>query len=117
MLIIFLFFNSSIGSGKSSLFSALLGEMKILEGNFAVSDSVAYVNQLAWILNDTVKNNILFGSEFNKRKYEKVIDKAKLKDDMKILDAGDATEIGEKGINLSGGQKQRVSIARAVYSE
>ncbi|EDV26556.1 uncharacterized protein TRIADDRAFT_50060 [Trichoplax adhaerens] len=106
-----------VGSGKSSLLSAILGEMEKKDGNVFVNGSIAYVPQLAWILNDTVKNNILYGTSFNKNEYRKVIEICALKPDLEILPGADETEIGEKGINLSGGQKQRISIARAVYAK
>lgn len=67
-------------------------------------------------MNETLRENILFGKPYVKKEYEKVIDACGLRMDLKMFDAGDLTEIGERGINLSGGQKQRVSIARAVYS-
>ncbi|XP_041373545.1 multidrug resistance-associated protein 1-like isoform X2 [Gigantopelta aegis] len=105
-----------VGSGKSSLLSAFLGEMTKLEGKVFLKKSVAYVPQEAWIQNATIKDNILFGSDCHLSKYEKVIDACALTPDLDILPARDLTEIGEKGINLSGGQKQRVSLARAVYS-
>lgn len=106
----------AVGSGKSSLFSALLGEMHKTQGKLVVSDSVAYIPQIAWIQNATVKDNIVFAEPFDKRKYENIIDRAQLRQDLKILTGGDECEIGEKGINLSGGQKQRINIARAVYA-
>ncbi len=81
-----------------------------------MNGSVAYVPQQAWIQNATLKNNILFEKKLDEKFYAKVLDACALKTDLTILPAGDATEIGEKGINLSGGQKQRVSLARAVYS-
>ncbi|KAI8775250.1 multidrug resistance protein 1 [Biomphalaria glabrata] len=105
-----------VGSGKSSLMSALLGEMERLTGIASIKSKVAYVPQQAWIQNATLKDNILFGKPFNKKRYKKVIEACALLRDLEILSAGDMTEIGEKGINLSGGQKQRVSLARAVYS-
>lgn len=121
------------GSGKSSFILALLGEMECLDGqvflpgvfpryeldvdpNTGLTESVAYCAQSPWLLNDTIRNNILFGSPFVQHKYDAVIDACGLRRDLQILGAGDATEIGEKGITLSGGQKQRVSIARALYS-
>ena len=107
----------AVGSGKSSLFSALLGEMKKTQGKLVVSDTVAYIPQVAWIQNATVKDNIVFAEPFDKRKYENIIDRAQLRQDLKILTGGDECEIGEKGINLSGGQKQRINIARAVYAD
>ena len=109
-----------VGSGKSSLISAILGEMQLKHGRVSISSKVkkiAYVPQQAWIMNETVKNNILFGMEYNKAKYEKVLRVCELGPDLEILAAGDETEIGEKGINLSGGQKQRLSVARACYSD
>ncbi|PKU36809.1 canalicular multispecific organic anion transporter 2 [Limosa lapponica baueri] len=105
-----------VGCGKSSLVSALLGEMEKLEGEVAVKGSVAYVPQQAWIQNATLKDNILFGQAPNEQKYQNVLEACALKTDLEVLPGGDQTEIGEKGINLSGGQRQRVSLARAVFS-
>ncbi len=107
----------SVGSGKSSLLSALLGETEKLSGRVTVRGSVSYVPQQAWIQNATVKDNVLFGAAFDETKYRRVIKNAALEDDLDMLPAGDMTEIGEKGINLSGGQKQRISLARALYAE
>ncbi|XP_071756494.1 ATP-binding cassette sub-family C member 5 isoform X2 [Centroberyx gerrardi] len=107
----------SVGSGKSSLLSALLGQMTLLEGNVAVSGGFAYVSQQAWILNDSLKENILFGNEYDQDKYNAVLEACCLIPDLVELPYGDMTEIGERGANLSGGQRQRVSLARALYSE
>ncbi|KAL1278362.1 hypothetical protein QQF64_025035, partial [Cirrhinus molitorella] len=104
-----------VGSGKSSLLSALLGEMQKQEGSVSIKGSVAYVPQQAWIQNATLKDNILFGREAKDSWYQKVVEACALLPDLEILPGGDLTEIGEKGVNLSGGQKQRVSVARAVY--
>jgi len=99
------------------LLSAILGEMhKLNDGKLNQYGSIAYVPQQAWIQNATVKNNILFNLDYNESKYLQVIEACSLKHDLKIMPAGDLTEIGEKGINLSGGQKQRVSLARSIYS-
>ncbi|OCT61486.1 hypothetical protein XELAEV_18047511mg [Xenopus laevis] len=105
----------SLGCGKSSLLSALLGEMEKQNGYVAMKGSVAYVSQQAWIQNASLKDNILFGRECNESMYKKVIEACALLPDLEILPTGDRTEIGEKGVNLSGGQKQRVSLARAVF--
>ncbi|XP_067207174.1 multidrug resistance-associated protein 1 isoform X3 [Linepithema humile] len=107
----------TVGSGKSSLLSALLGEMDKLSGKVNTKGSIAYVSQQAWIQNATLQENVLFGKALNKSVYNRVIDACALSPDLKILPAGDQTEIGEKGINLSGGQKQRVALARAVYND
>uniref|UniRef100_A0AAQ5ZCK6 ABC-type glutathione-S-conjugate transporter n=1 Tax=Amphiprion ocellaris TaxID=80972 RepID=A0AAQ5ZCK6_AMPOC len=104
-----------VGSGKSSLLSAMLGETEKRSGQVSVKGSVAYVPQQAWIQNATVQDNIIFGREKLKTWYHRVLEACALLPDLDILPAGDATEIGEKGLNLSGGQKQRVSLARAVY--
>ncbi|PIO32539.1 hypothetical protein AB205_0105230, partial [Aquarana catesbeiana] len=105
-----------VGSGKSSLLSAILGEMNKLEGTIQRKGSVAYVSQQAWIQNALFQENILFGQAFNKPYYERVLEACALLPDLELLPHGDQTEIGERGVNLSGGQKQRVSLARAVYS-
>uniref|UniRef100_A0A673I1R2 Multidrug resistance-associated protein 1 n=1 Tax=Sinocyclocheilus rhinocerous TaxID=307959 RepID=A0A673I1R2_9TELE len=104
-----------VGSGKSSLLSALLGEMQKQEGSVSIKGSVAYVPQQAWIQNATLKDNILFGRDAKDSWYQKVVEACALLPDLEILPGGDLTEIGEKGVNLSGGQKQRVSVARAIY--
>lgn len=106
----------SVGCGKTSLVSALLGEMEKLSGLANVDGKVAYVPQQAWIQNATLQDNILFGKPLNKQLYDQVLDACALTPDLAMLPAGDQTEIGEKGINLSGGQKQRVALARAVYN-
>uniref|UniRef100_A0A7N6BDA9 ATP-binding cassette sub-family C member 5 n=1 Tax=Anabas testudineus TaxID=64144 RepID=A0A7N6BDA9_ANATE len=106
-----------VGSGKSSLLSALLGQMTLLEGNVAASGGFAFVSQQAWILNDSLKENILFGKEYDQEKYNTVLEACCLLPDLAELTYGDMTEIGERGANLSGGQRQRVSLARALYSE
>eukprot|EP01113_Clastostelium_recurvatum_P049085 TRINITY_DN9039_c0_g1_i5.p1 TRINITY_DN9039_c0_g1~~TRINITY_DN9039_c0_g1_i5.p1 ORF type:complete len:716 (+),score=138.89 TRINITY_DN9039_c0_g1_i5:65-2149(+) len=107
----------SVGSGKSALISALLGEIQKLSGQVVLNGRVAYVSQQAWIQNASVRDNILFGKQMDQARYERVIQVCELESDMLALPAGDMTEIGEKGINLSGGQKQRVSMARAVYQD
>ncbi|XP_033091521.1 multidrug resistance-associated protein 1 [Trachypithecus francoisi] len=104
-----------VGCGKSSLLSALLAEMDKVEGHVAIKGSVAYVPQQAWIQNDSLQENILFGRQLEEPYYRSVIQACALLPDLEILPSGDRTEIGEKGVNLSGGQKQRVSLARAVY--
>ncbi|XP_051770127.1 ATP-binding cassette sub-family C member 3 isoform X1 [Ctenopharyngodon idella] len=106
-----------VGCGKTSLVSALLGEMEKLEGQISIRGSVAYVPQQAWIQNCTLRDNILFGRPYVEQKYRCVLEACALTPDLEVLPGGDQTEIGEKGINLSGGQRQRVSLARALYSE
>ncbi|XP_063818327.1 ATP-binding cassette sub-family C member 2 [Pseudophryne corroboree] len=106
-----------VGSGKSSLVSAMLGEMDHISGHINIKGSVAYVPQQAWIQNATLKDNILFGAPLDEVRYQRVLEACALLPDLEILPGRDLSEIGEKGINLSGGQKQRVSLARAVYQD
>ncbi|XP_068386495.1 ATP-binding cassette sub-family C member 3 isoform X2 [Eschrichtius robustus] len=106
-----------VGCGKSSLLSALLGEMEKLEGKVYMKGSVAYVPQQAWIQNCTLQENVLFGQALDPKRYRQALEACALLADLEVLPGGGKTEIGEKGINLSGGQRQRVSLARAVYSD
>ena len=105
-----------VGTGKSSLLSSVLGEIKKVNGEVFKKGSVAYVSQEAWIQNSTLRDNVLFGKRYNKAHYNRVIQACALETDLNILPGGDMTEIGEKGVNISGGQKQRISLARAVYN-
>ncbi|KAJ1725528.1 Transporter of the ATP-binding cassette (ABC) [Coemansia erecta] len=126
------------GCGKTSLLMALLGEMRLIAGQvmipgalfrshtdmpgedtpdaFASKESVAYVAQQAWLLNDTIRGNIIFGLPYDEQRYCEVVRMCALTRDFEILEAGDMTEVGERGVALSGGQKQRICLARAVYS-
>uniref|UniRef100_A0A8C7C742 Canalicular multispecific organic anion transporter 1 n=1 Tax=Oncorhynchus kisutch TaxID=8019 RepID=A0A8C7C742_ONCKI len=106
-----------VGSGKSSLISAMLGEMHSSKGFINVQGSVAFVPQQAWIQNATLRDNILFGYPLEDSRFQATLEACALGPDLELLPGGDQTEIGEKGINLSGGQKQRVSLARAAYSQ
>jgi len=121
------------GSGKTSMLMALLGEMTIMAGRVylpggrsredvrpdpetGLAETCAYVAQQAWLVNANIKDNILFSAPFDEQRYRDVIVACALERDLEILDNGDETLVGEKGITLSGGQKQRISLARAVYS-
>ncbi|KAI7834991.1 P-loop containing nucleoside triphosphate hydrolase protein [Kickxella alabastrina] len=125
------------GCGKTSLLMALLGEMRLTAGRlmvpgaafsaratfgenmsnpFSLQESVAYVAQQAWLLNDTIRGNITFGLPYDEQRYREVVHMCALTRDFEIIDAGDMTEVGERGVALSGGQKQRICLARAVYS-
>ncbi|KAI1145683.1 multidrug resistance-associated protein [Nemania diffusa] len=120
------------GSGKTSMLMALLGEMTLMKGNVflpggrsredvcpsatGLADTCAYVAQTAWLVNASIRDNILFSSTYDEERYKKVLVACALVRDLEILDNGDETLVGENGITLSGGQKQRISLARAVYS-
>ncbi|RVX71396.1 hypothetical protein B0A52_04968 [Exophiala mesophila] len=121
------------GSGKTSLLMALLGEMQLMNGSVFIPggysrqdlrpdpvtgliEAVAYCAQQPWLVNATIKENILFASPYDEDRYQEVLAVCALERDLEILDAGDQTLVGEKGITMSGGQKQRISLARAIYS-
>jgi ABC-type multidrug transport system fused ATPase/permease subunit len=107
----------TVGSGKSSLLSCILGEIPKMSGEVKTCGTTAYVSQSAWIQSGKIQDSILFGKEMDTDKYERVLQSCSLKKDLEILPFGDQTIIGERGINLSGGQKQRIQIARALYQE
>lgn len=111
------------GCGKTSLLMALLGELHYIPAgpdswcNLPRAGGVAYAAQESWVQNETIRNNILFGSPYNEQRYKEVIYQCGLSRDLTLFDAGDRTEVGEKGLTLSGGQKARVTLARAIYSQ
>lgn len=106
-----------VGAGKSSLLSAVLGELPPTSGLVSVHGRIAYVSQQPWVFSGTVRSNILFGRKYEKERYEKVIKACALKKDLQLLEDGDLTVIGDRGATLSGGQKARVNLARAVYQD
>ena len=105
-----------VGSGKSSLLQAILGDIWKINGEVVVHGATAYVAQQSWVMNASVKENIVFGHRWDSHFYERTIQACALSDDLKTLPDGDQTEVGERGISLSGGQKARLSLARAVYA-
>ncbi|KAM7110970.1 ATP-binding cassette sub-family C member 4 isoform 7-T12 [Molossus nigricans] len=106
-----------VGAGKSSLLSAVLGELSPSQGLVTVHGRIAYVAQQPWVFSGTVRSNILFGKKYEKERYEKVIKACALTKDLELLEDGDLTVIGDRGTTLSGGQKARVNLARAVYQD
>lgn len=107
----------TVGSGKSSLIQAILGEIMKIKGDIHVDGIISYVSQTPFLINGTVKDNICFFQPYDEEKYQKVIELCCLQQDLDILIEGDETIIGERGINLSGGQKARIEMARAVYKQ
>ena len=105
-----------VGSGKSSIFNAILSEMIIHSGKLGIKGSIAYVGQDPWILSSTLRENIIMDQEFDQTRYDEVANACDLITDFNQLTHGDQTMIGDRGVNLSGGQKARVALARAVYS-
>ena len=105
-----------VGSGKSSLLSTMLGDLYKIKGEVVMRGPVAYVAQSPWVMNASVRENIVFGHRWDAAFYDRTIKACALAEDFAILPDGDQTEVGERGISLSGGQKTRLTLARAVYA-
>ncbi|KAF2012769.1 multidrug resistance-associated protein 1 [Aaosphaeria arxii CBS 175.79] len=105
-----------VGSGKSSLLQAILGDLWKINGEVVLRGDTAYVPQSAWVMNASVRENIVFGHRWDPQFYERTVKACALRDDFAQLPDGDQTEVGERGISLSGGQKARLTLARAVYA-
>ncbi|KAL6725064.1 hypothetical protein Aduo_019884 [Ancylostoma duodenale] len=106
-----------VGAGKSSLLSSLLCEARRVTGTLSISGKVAYCSQDSWIFSGTIRDNILFGYEFDQEKYRKALEISALNNDIAQFPRGDAVLVGDRGTSLSGGQKARIALARAIYSD
>ncbi|KAF8930951.1 hypothetical protein BGZ47_000301 [Haplosporangium gracile] len=104
-----------VGSGKSSLLQAIVGNMPKRAGQVIRGASTSYASQTPWIQNSSIRDNILFDTDYDEERYWRIIRACCLEQDLDSFPAGDITEIGERGVNLSGGQKARLSLARSVY--
>lgn len=104
-----------VGSGKSSLLQAILGELPLSNGSLSVGGDLSYSSQEPWLFVGTVRQNILFGQPYNAERYKEVIRVCALKRDLELFPHGDKTVVGERGVSLSGGQRARINLARAVY--
>ena len=106
-----------VGCGKTSLFHTVLGEIPSAFGQIARRGRIAYVCQTPWVFSGTVRENIIFGKEFNHDDFQRAIEVSSLKEDLISFPCADLTYVGERGVTLSGGQRARVNLARAVYSD
>lgn len=105
-----------VGSGKSSFLQAVLGDIWKIHGEVVIHGTTAYVAQQPWVMNASVRENIIFGHRWDPQFYDRTVKACALLEDFKTLPDGDHTEVGERGISLSGGQKARLTLARAVYA-
>lgn len=106
-----------VGAGKSSLLSTILGELNLLQGNVRVNGKISYASQEAWLFGSSIRQNILFGEDFDRQRYQCVVETCDLLKDFNQFPQGDETIVGERGSSLSGGQKARINLARAVYRQ
>jgi ABC-type multidrug transport system fused ATPase/permease subunit len=106
-----------VGSGKSSLLQAILGELTLSSGSINISGKISYACQEPWVFASSIRQNIVFGRTFDRKRYNEVIGVCALKRDFQQLPYGDLTLVGERGSSLSGGQKARINLARAIYNE
>ena len=107
----------SVGAGKSSLLSAILGELRLSDGHVTTKGGLSYASQEAWVFGSSVRQNILFGSHYNRQRYQRVVKACALLRDFKQFPQGDQTIVGDRGSSLSGGQKARINLARSVYRQ
>ncbi|XP_067128843.1 ATP-binding cassette sub-family C member 4-like [Centruroides vittatus] len=105
----------TVGSGKTSLLMSILGEIPVTSGEVIVKGKIAYASQEAWVFNETIRENILFGEEYEEEKYRNVLHITALDKDISLFPKGDLTIVGERGVIMSGGQKARINLARALY--
>lgn len=106
-----------VGSGKSSLLNVILKELPASEGELIIHGNISYSSQEPWLFNDSIRENILFGSPFDEDRYKTVIKMCALESDFDMFPYGDRTLVGERGKTLSGGQKARINLARCIYKE
>ncbi|XP_030491896.2 ABC transporter C family member 13 isoform X1 [Cannabis sativa] len=106
-----------VGSSKSSFLNSILGETQLVCGSIQSRGSIAYVPQVPWIQSGTIRDNILFGKDYNRKRYSDTLWACALDIDISLMDGGDMAYIGEKGVNLSGGQRARLALARAMYHD
>lgn len=105
------------GTGKSSLFKAICGELEKVSGSLQVKGKIALCTQTPWLINKTIRENIIFGRPFNKDRYDQIIQLCQLEKDFSVLPHKDLTDVIQNGSNLSGGQRHRLSLARACYAD
>lgn len=104
-----------VGSGKSSLFHVILKELPTISGAVCVEGKISYSSQEAWLFNNSIRNNIIFGDNYDEERYKEVVKVCALEADLELFPFGDRTLVGEKGKALSGGQKARINLARCIY--
>lgn len=106
-----------VGSGKSSLLQTILGELEVKAGSIEVNGTISYASQEPWVFASSMRQNITFGAEYDKKRYNDVVKACALEKDFKQFAQGDLTIVGERGASLSGGQKARINLARALYRD
>lgn len=106
-----------VGSGKSSLFNVILKELPVSEGTVNIDGVLSYASQEAWLFNGSIRDNILFGEDYDEERYNEIIRVCALETDLDMFQYGDRTIVGEKGRSVSGGQKARINLARCVYKK